>query len=80
MQFHYVVGYDSEKDRWWVEADSDAYFPDGHVWDDVAGSENGYGWIVPEDDSLADVVDKELWRTLSYLVDTFPKPEEIANG
>ena len=28
MQYHYVVGYDSEKDRWWIEADPEAYFPE----------------------------------------------------
>ena len=34
MQYHYVVGYDSESMRWFVESDTTAYFPDGHVWDD----------------------------------------------
>jgi hypothetical protein len=76
MQFHYVVGFDSEKKRWWVEADAEAYFPDGNVWDDDAATQTGYGWCIPEENSIEEALDLELWRTLSHLVDIIPVPQE----
>ena len=51
MQYHYVVFYDSEKKRWGMEYDAEAYFPDGNVWDDVRADEHGYGWFHPYDDT-----------------------------
>ena len=34
MQYHYVIGYDTEAKRWFLELDTTAYFSDGHVWDE----------------------------------------------
>ena len=34
MQFHYVVGYDTDRKRWFLESDTTAYFSDGNLWDD----------------------------------------------
>ena len=74
MQYHYVVGYDSESMRWWIESDTTAYFPDGNVWDDNQYKESFYGWKVPEEGSSEEALDVDLFRTLGYIVDTFPIP------
>lgn len=39
-QYHYVVYYDTADERWHIESDTEAYFPDGEVFD-YAGS---YFW------------------------------------
>lgn len=68
MQFHYVVGYDSEMDRWFIESDTTAYFPDGNVWDDKQYRESFYGWKVPEEGSSEEALDAELLRTLESCI------------
>ena len=81
MQFHYVVGYDSEKDRWWIEADPEAYFPDGNIWfpDRAESDEWGhYGWYLPEDDSFEAALDLKCWHMLQSLVPIWPSP--VVNG
>ena len=80
MQYHYVVGYDSESMRWFVESDTTAYFPDGNVWDDNQYKESFYGWKVPDEGSVEDDLDNTLFRTLGYIVDTFPIPQEETSG
>jgi hypothetical protein len=83
MQYHYVIGFDSDNNRWWVEAEPEAYFPDGNIWDrDHANSRyHGFlGWFMAEDDSAEAKLDLELFRTLSYIVDTIPKPSEVLSG
>ena len=77
MQFHYVVGYDSEMKKWFVESDTTAYFQNGNVWDDNCYRQNFYGWSVPEEGSPEEALDNTLIRTLGYIVDTFPVPEEV---
>lgn len=77
MQYHYVVFYDTETRKWGVESDTTAYFQDGNVWDDDAATETGYGWFSPADDMPTEAaLDETLVRTLGYLVDTWPGPEE----
>ena len=76
MQFHYVVGYDTEMKHWFVELDTAAYFYDGHVW---SPADTPYGWRVPEESSEEEVLDQALLNTLSYIVDTFPIPKEHEN-
>ena len=76
MQFHYVVGYDSDTKKWFVELDTTAYFSDGNLWDEEQYRENFYGWRVPEEGSNDEALDYELLNTLSYIVDTFPIPKE----
>jgi hypothetical protein len=79
MQYHYVVGYDSEMKRWFVELDTNGYFPDGNVWDDEKYRQDFWGWTVPEDDSDEALLDQTLLNTLSYIIDTFPIPKEHEN-
>jgi hypothetical protein len=78
-QYHYVVGYDDEEDRWFLELDREAYFPDGNMFDPAKADspEWGYsGWFVPEEDHPETAIDESVFRTLQYIIDTFPKPKE----
>ena len=75
MQYHYVVGYDSEMKHWFVESDTTAYFYDGHVW---SPADTPYGWRLPEI-GPEDGLDEQLLNTLYSLVDTFPIPKEHEN-
>ena len=77
MQYHYVVFYDSEKRRWGMEYDVEAYFADGHVFDGKMADETGYGWFYPGDDTPIEAeLDQTLTNTLYSIVDTFPIPKE----
>ena len=67
MQYHYVVGYDSEMDRWFVESDTTAYFQDGNVWDDEQYRESYYGWRIPETPE-EEAIDYALLRVLQSCV------------
>ena len=76
-QFHYVVGYDTDQKKWFVETDTTAYFQDGNVYDDDSATQTGYGWFAPGDDMPAEQsLDFYLLRTLEYIVDTWPIPKE----
>lgn len=77
MQYHYVIGYDSELMKWFVESDTTAYFQDGHVWDEKQYKESFYGWKVPEEGSSEEALDFELHKTLQYTIDALPIPEEV---
>lgn len=68
MQYHYVVGYNSDKKQWWVEFDPTAYFPDGNVWSDEQWRDTGYGWLYPEEDSPEAAMDMELFHTLQACI------------
>ena len=74
-QYHYVIGYDSEAKRWFLELDTTAYFSDGHVWDEEQYRKEFWGWRVPDDASEEDL-DQTLLNTLRYILDTFPIPKE----
>ena len=78
MQYHYVVGYDSESMRWFVESDTTAYFSDGNVWDNKAADETGYGWSVPDEGSFEEALDQKCWNMLNSLVPIWPSP--VVNG
>ena len=41
-QFHHVVYFDTAREEWRVDLQTDAYFPDGEVWD-YAGSQEWEG-------------------------------------
>lgn len=72
MEFHYTVIYDDKVNAWSVESDDSAYYPDGNVYD-----KNIFpGWFVPEEGSPEGELDKQLLRTLQYIVCTFPVPQE----
>ena len=78
MQYHYVVGYDTDRKRWFLESDTTAYFSDGNLWDDEQYRQNFYGWRLPEV-GPEDGLDEQLLNTLYSLVDTFPIPKEHEN-
>ena len=78
MQYHYVVGYDTDRKRWFLESDTTAYFSDGNLWDDEQYRQNFYGWRLPEI-GPEDGLDEQLLNTLYSLVDTFPIPKEHEN-
>ena len=74
-QYHYVIGYDSEMKKWFLELDTTAYFSDGHVWDEEQYRKEFWGWRVP-DDASEEELDQTLLNTLRYILDTFPIPKE----
>lgn len=79
MEFHYVIGYDTDSKKWFVEGDTEAAFPGGHVFD-LELSQNpdrGYdGWFEPQPEDKEYLLDTRLLSTLEYIVDTFPLPKE----
>jgi hypothetical protein len=80
-QFHYVVGYNSDTDKWFVEFDTTAYLPDGNVfYADRADSEawGWNGWHVPDDGSHDEALDQKCWNMLNSLVPIWPSP--LVNG
>jgi len=78
MQYHYVVGYDSELDKWFVESDTTAYFQDGNIWDDDKYREQFYGWSVPDEGSDEEALDNKCLNMLQSLVPIWPSP--VVNG
>jgi hypothetical protein len=78
MQYHYVIGYDTEAKRWFVESDTTAYFSDGNLWDEDQYRKEFWGWRVPDDSEYA--LDIDLLNTLHYLVDIIPIPKEYENA
>ena len=74
MQYHYVIGYDTDKKKWFVEYDTSAYFPDGNVWARENVERFGFGWSFPEGDE--EILDLTLLNTLHYVIDTIPVPQE----
>jgi len=80
MEYHYVVGYNTELEKWFVETDTTAYFPDGNIFDGNMADEMGFGWRLPYDTPEMESLDTTLYKTLEYIVDTFPIPQEESNG
>ena len=81
MQFHYVVFYDTDTQKWGVEFDTAAYFVDGNVFDSNLIVEQGHGWFYPADDTpMEAALDDSLIRLLGYIVDTWPAPGVVANA
>jgi hypothetical protein len=76
MIYHYVVGYNTKTNKWFVEYDTGAYFPEGHVWDDDQYDRESWGWGVPMPGTPEDKMDHELSKTLEYIVDTWPTPKD----
>jgi hypothetical protein len=74
MQYHYVVGYDSELNKWFVESDTTAYFQDGHAWDDEQYKESFWGWKVPDEGSFEEALDQKCMNMLHSLVPIWPSP------
>jgi hypothetical protein len=83
MQFHYVVGYNSETGKWFVENDTFAYFPDGNVFYPERAEDPEWGWNgwFAADEGTDEALDYELFHTLQSMVDVIPVPQlENANG
>ena len=76
MQFHYVVGYDTQTQKWFLESNTTAYFSDGNLWDEEQYRQNFYGWRVPDEGSDDEALDQDLLNTLYSLVDIIPIPKE----
>lgn len=68
MQYHYVVGFDTELKKWFIDPEVDAYFPNGNVWD----KDKSESWIFPEDNSPEEAFDMEILHILESVIDTFP--------
>lgn len=80
-QYHYVVGYDDETDKWFVEHDTTAYFPDGNMFDPAKAQSDEwgyYGWFMPEDDHPEVAIDEKCMNMLNALVTIWPSP--VVNG
>ena len=80
MQYHYVIGYDSELMKWFVESDTTAYFPDGNIWDDSQYKESFWGWKVAEEGSPEEAIDYAALRVLESCVPGIlpsPTPQEV---
>ena len=76
MQYHYLVMYDDKYKSWSVESDITAYLPDGNIYDNSVFP----GWSWPEEGSPEEELDWNLYKTLQYIVDTWPVPEEAVSG
>lgn len=79
-QYHYVVGYDSETDKWFVEGDPFAYLPDGNVFHPYRADSPEWGhngWYAPDGDA-EEGIDEKCHRMLGYLVPIWPSP--VVNG
>lgn len=76
MEFHYTVIYDDKVNAWSVEPDPSMYYQNGNICD---YDRNGFpGWSFPEENSPEEALDWELFRTLQYIVSTFPVPQSRA--
>lgn len=76
MQYHYVLFYDTDRKKWSVEMDTDAYFSDGHVWDEEQYRKEFWGWRGVDYDSDDAALDQTLLNTLYSIVDIIPVPKE----
>jgi hypothetical protein len=80
MQYHYVVGFDSDNNRWWIEYDTTAYFPDGNIYNTEISKDEFPntiypGWFLPEEGSHEEKLDVALLKTLEYCIpDIMPIP------
>ena len=64
MQFHYVVGYDTDTRKWFIDGDQSAYLPDGNVWHEERG---GFWDVVNENEKLIDDRAYTMLRTLATI-------------
>ena len=79
MQFHYVIGYDTQTQKWFLESDTTAYFSDGNLWDEEQYRKEFFGWRLPEV-GPEDGLDESLLNTLYSLVDVIPIPKEYEDA
>jgi hypothetical protein len=80
MQYHFVVGFDTESNGWWAEAEPESYFPDGNIWDRDRANSNEYGflgWFMAEEGSMEERIDFALFRALQSSLRSIPIPTEV---
>jgi hypothetical protein len=65
MQFHYVVGYDTDAKKWFV--DDETKYLDGNVWDN-----DEQDWFIPRDDT-EELIDERCHTMLSTLAPIWPE-------
>lgn len=73
MQFSYVVTYDSDKDKWFIDNDMIGNM-DGNVWDD----DLGFFWADDEFAPMSEGIDNKCYQMLRSLVPIWPSP--LVNG
>ena len=71
QQYHYVIGFDTETNKWFVDHNEDAYMPDGNVWDKDMDDAGEYGWNFP-DDEMTTLIDQRCRNMLNALVTIWP--------
>lgn len=77
MQYHYVIGYNTETKRWFLEYDTTTYFPYGNLWSGENVEATGWGWVYPGDDNPEhEVLDQTLLNTLDSMLAIIPIPQE----
>ena len=69
MQFHYVIGYDTDTRKWFIDGDQYSYLPDGNVWH----NENGGFWDIPNEYDGSEIIDERCWNMLNTLVTIWPE-------
>ena len=57
MQIHHVIYFDTASEKWYVDPQTDAYFPDGEVWD-YAGSQE---WEPVPDSEIKEYMNQIAW-------------------
>jgi len=73
MQYSYVVTYDSDKDKWFIDHDMIGNM-DGNVWDD----DLGFFWPDDEHAPMSEGIDQKCMQMLHSLVTIWPSP--LVNG
>ena len=72
MQYHYVIVFDDVTKKWSVENEL-GFLPDGNIWNQSPDDDDDYGWIIPEDGSLPDLIDQRCHNMLNALVPIWPE-------
>jgi hypothetical protein len=78
MQHHFVIGYDTDEKKWFVESGIDLFFANGSVWSGgwTDNNENA-DWFYPDEATPEHTLDTELFRTLQHVINTIPIPEVV---
>lgn len=73
MQAHYVIGFDSDKGKWFVDHSLTYDYLDGNMYE-----ENGEGFFwADEEHEGSEALDYGCLKTLEYIIDTLPAPLEV---
>lgn len=77
MEHHFVIGYDTDKNKWFVDFGDEGYFPEGNIYDAESETAGGYnrGWRQPKN-IQEEVVDQKIRNVLNAVIDIIPVPKE----